>query len=183
MGVLIAIAVIAMLGGAFFYNPLRRKMAGIVGVGGSYLILIGIMLLITCIAMIFGGEKIGANGVEIVVTIIFMVLTLGYMVFIMITRCNTVMQKIMLPFAAILIGMGFAWRLLALLILHIPMENGKTAKTSVFPRAITSPEGERFTIENEGTDIATYYCARTGARVQFRDCDFDEGYPTGWYSA
>lgn len=180
MTIIIALAVIAMLGGAIFYNPLRRKMAGIIGVGGSYLVLLGIMLAVAGIGEIFRG---GADTTEIVMSLIVMVIAIGYMIYVMLTRCNTAMQRILLPFAACLIGLGFAWRLLAAIVFHIPMESGKIEKKAVFPASIMSPEGEHFTLENNSGDNATYYCTRTGQRVHFRDADFDDGYPTGWYPA
>lgn len=183
MVILIAVAVIAMLGGAIFYNPLRRKMAGVVGVGGSYLILIGIMLLVMCIGQLFGGSEVATNTTEVVLSVVCMLAAIGYMVLVMIKRCNSVGQRILLPFAACLIGLGFAWRLLASIVLHIPMESGKNEKQSVFPASIMSPDGEHFTLEYASDSQADYYCARTGQRVHFWDSDFDEGYPTGWYPA
>lgn len=185
IAVLIGIAVAAMLGGAIFYNPLRRKMMGVIGVGGSYLILIGIMCLVMMIGqLIQGNAKANASATEIVITILFMIAALGYMVFVMITRCRTAIQRVMLPFAAVLIGFGFCWRFLAALVLHIPMENGKTAaKKAAFPSAILSSSGERFELENDSGDNATYYCPKNGQRAQFRDVDFEDGYPAGWYPA
>ncbi|MGM9593030.1 MAG: hypothetical protein ACI3U8_01615 [Candidatus Onthomonas sp.] len=184
MAILIALAVVAMLGGAIFYNPLRRKMAGIIGVGGAYVVLIGIMLLVACFTQLFGGPNVETNVTEIIVSVVFMVIAIGYMIYVMLTRCTTVAQRIALPFVACLIGLGFAWRLLAAIVLHIPMESGKTEKKSSFPASMMSPEGEYFTLENDSGDNATYYCPRTGERAHFRDADFDEGFfPTGWRQA
>ena len=45
MIILIGAAIAFMLIGFFGYNPLRKKFAGVIGVGGSYIILLGIMLL------------------------------------------------------------------------------------------------------------------------------------------
>lgn len=56
---IIVCAIIAMWAGAIFYNPLRRKMAGIIGVGGSYLILAGVMLLVMTLASLIGGAGLG----------------------------------------------------------------------------------------------------------------------------
>ena len=83
MVILVVLACLAMLGGAIFYNPLRRRMAGIIGVGGAYIVLIGVMLVIMCIGQLFGAAGAAANGTEIVMSVVFMVLALGYMVFIL----------------------------------------------------------------------------------------------------
>ena len=183
MVILVVLACLAMLGGAIFYNPLRRRMSGIIGVGGAYIVLIGVMLVIMCIGQLFGAAGAAANGTEIVMSVVFMVLALGYMVFVMLTRCSSASERILLPFAACLIGLGFAWRLLGAIVLHIPMKNGKTERKSVFPASIIAPDGETFTLENDSNDHATYYCSRTGQRAQFRDADFEDGFPTGWYHA
>ena len=43
MIILIIAAIAFMFLGFFAYNPIRRKYAGIIGVGGSYLVLLGVM--------------------------------------------------------------------------------------------------------------------------------------------
>ena len=182
--VAIGVSVVAMLAGAIFYNPLRRKMAGVIGVGGAYAVLLGVMLLVMSVAELIGGGEVGADMTEIVMTIIFMIACLGYMVYVMIARCHTMAQRILLPFAACLIGMGFCWRFLMAIFLHIPMESGKVEAKSAFPSAIKASNGDIFTLENDSGDNATYYCAKTGERAQFRDADFAEGYyPSGWHQA
>lgn len=97
MVILVVLACLAMLGGAIFYNPLRRRMAGIIGVGGAYIVLIGVMLVIMCIGQLFGAAGAEANGTEIVMSVVFMVLALGYMVFVMLTRCSSASERILLP--------------------------------------------------------------------------------------
>ena len=58
MVILVVLACLAMLGGAIFYNPLRRRMAGIIGVGGAYIVLIGVMLALRQrLQEIEGGEE------------------------------------------------------------------------------------------------------------------------------
>lgn len=178
-GILIAIAVIAMLGGAIFYNPLRRKMSNIIGVGGSYMILIGIMLLVVSIVELFTRSESKSSTMETVISIIFMVLCLGYMVYVMLARCNTAAQRIWLPFAACLIGLGFCWRFLAALILHIPMESGK-AQQVVFPAVLYDPSENEFRLQSNSGDHADYYCRATGQSVQFWEADLAEGLPSGW---
>ncbi|MBQ8813801.1 MAG: hypothetical protein IJZ85_04835 [Lachnospiraceae bacterium] len=180
-GILYGVAVVAMLIGAFGYNSLRRKWAGIIGVGGSYLILIGVMLLVAAIGTlirVIGGGSAGANGVEIVTSIIFLLICLAYTVYVMITRCTTVMQRIMLPIVAVLIGFGFCWRFLAALIFHIPMESGKVEVK--FPAVIYDPNGDEYRMQSESGDHADYYCQKTGQSVQLWESDIEDGLPNGW---
>ena len=49
MPFLLIAAVVLMLIGFFGYNPLCRKYAGVIGVGGSYVILIDLMLLVSSV--------------------------------------------------------------------------------------------------------------------------------------
>ena len=104
MIILIGAAIAFMLIGFFGYNPLRKKFAGVIGVGGSYIILLGIMLLCAAIGQIIrtaGGDH-SVSTLEIVGTGVIALLCLGYMVFVMIGRCETTAQRVALPFVACL---------------------------------------------------------------------------------
>lgn len=183
MIILIGAAIAFMLIGFFGYNPLRKKFAGVIGVGGSYIILLGIMLLCAAIGQIIrtaGGDH-SVSTLEIMGTGVIALLCLGYMVFVMIGRCETTAQRVALPFVACLIGFGFIWRLLAAIVLHMPMESGKQEEKSVFPPRIYDPQGVLFDLVYAGTDSAQYECAKYGTKVRFYDTDFrDGGTPTGW---
>ena len=129
MEVLMPVLLVFIIAGFFLYNPVRRKYNGIIGVGGAYLVSIGIILAVNLIAAIFVPsirESAGGAGAIIAYAVIA-VLTILYLVFIMITRCKTVMQRIGLPFAILIMAFGFATRLLGSIFLHLPMENGSTA--------------------------------------------------------
>lgn len=127
MEVMIGLAVVLMVGGFIAYNPLREKWADVIGVGGSYVILLGVMLLLmtigSLVSLITGGTM-EANPVEIVVSVIAMILCLAYTVHVMLTRCTTASQRILLPFVGCLIGFGFCWRLVASIVFHAPMATG-----------------------------------------------------------
>ncbi|MBR6790548.1 MAG: hypothetical protein IKM31_06760 [Oscillospiraceae bacterium] len=169
--------------GAFGYNAFRRKMYGIIGVPGSYFSLIGMMLIVLLIGQLFSGGEVGASIGEIIGYVVLALVFLAYMIYVMIVRCDTVGQRIMLPFMAALIAFGFVWRFLAALLLHIPMGNGSPAEVkSVFPEYLRSPDGETFRKEREGSDTCEYYCSRTGERVTFHSAGAgDEGFlPAGW---
>lgn len=178
---LIIIAIAFMLLGFFAYNPLRRKYAGVIGVGGSYVVLLGVMLLFSSIGQIIGTitGKSNVSALEIVLGVVVMLLCLGYMVFVMLTRCETAAQRILLPFVACLIGFGFIWRFLAALVFHMPMESGKTSG-GAFPAILYDPNENQFRLLNEGGDNATYYCEKTGQQVLFYASDLADGLPNGW---
>ncbi len=180
MILLIIAAIALMLAGFLAYNPLRRKYAGIIGVGGSYIVLLGVMLLISSIGQIIGaitGES-RASALEIILGLIVMLLSLGYMVYVMLTRCRTVAQRILLPFVACLIGFGFCWRLLAAIVAHVPMESGKSG--NFFPAILYDTSDNQFRLLSESGDHADYYCEKTGQRVQFYESDLSDGLPNGW---
>ena len=149
-------------------------MSGIIGVGGSYLILAGVMLLIMTLSSLFSGAGFGASSSEVVITIVFMLLCIAYTVYVMLVRCNTVKQRIFLPFAAVLIGLGFCLRLLGAIVLRIPMENGKSISA---PKAIYNAAKLRYNLIEE-TDLYADYMLENGSdsiRVIKQD-----GLPSGW---
>lgn len=184
MGVLIAIAVILVLASAIFYNPLRRKVYGIIGVGGSYFATLGIMtffMFIGTLISLFAGGGVG-DVTEFIVCIVFMLIGVGYLVYVMLTRCDTVMQRILLPFIAIMIAFGFCWRFLFALLLRVPMEtNASLAANAVkFAELVRDPQGETWRRQGDGTgDAETYACAKTGETARFV---YTGGYylPNGW---
>ena len=181
MIILIIAAITFMFLGFFAYNPLRRRYAGIIGVGGSYVILLGVMLLFSSIGQIVGTITGTSNvsTLEIVLGVVIMLLCLGYLVYIMLARCDTVAQRILLPFAACLIGFGFIWRFLAAIVFHMPIESGKTT-VSTFPSILYDPSENQFRMISQGGDQANYYCEKTGQRVLFYTSDIAEGLPNGW---
>lgn len=186
IAVLLILCIVLMIGGFFGYNPLRKKWAGIVGVGGSYIILLGIMLLVmlvgSLISAIFGGSTGGSSVVEVILVFVFMLLCVGYMVYVMLTRCTTTAQRVMLPFVACMIGFGFCWRLLASIVLHMPMESGEQ-ETAKFAKNIMDANNNMYYLINEGSDNATWYCEKTGQKVTFYASDVSEnGVPYGWYA-
>lgn len=178
--VLIIVAMACMFGGFFGYNSLRRKYAGIMGIPGAYLILIGLMLLVSLIGSLFmDGPEGSATLMEKVMTIIIMLLGLAYMVYVIVVKCETKAQKIMLPFAALMIGFGFVWRLLAAIVLHMPMESGKV-ETASFPSAMRDSGGDVWELISNNDVYAEYRCARTGERREFGIGEFSNGKPFGF---
>lgn len=186
MVILFIAAIALMFVGFFGYNPIRKKWAGIIGVGGAYIITLGILLGISLvgslIGTIMGASAEGASVTEVILTVIFTVLCLGYMVYVMLTRCQTTAQRILLPFVSLLIGFGFCWRLLAAIFLHMPMENGKSTDSFTFPSVMYDPNGEQYRLQSDSKDHADYYCERTGKTAQFHKTDFEDG-PYGWRKA
>lgn len=184
MGILIGLAVIIMIAGGIFYNKLRVKYYGIIGVGGSYMALIGIMMLFTVIGSLFTGA--GFESAELVVGIIFMIFGVGYLVYVMLLRCNTAMQRVMLPLVAVMIAFGFCWRLLFAIIFKIPMSNGappeaaETASGPKFPTTVIDDQGETWYLMSDSGDHAEYECRKTGARNTFWITGDYITFPTSW---
>ncbi len=170
------IALALILVGAIGFNAFRRKMAGIIGIGGSYIILLGIMLLATAIIQTIGGAP---SQQELVITYVLAGLAMLYMVFVIVFKCKTVGQRIFLPIVAILIALGFIWRLIAAIVFKTPITKPEPV-ASKFPANITDPDGNYYVLRNVSGDYATYDCAKTGGSVQFHTADFEGGVPTGW---
>lgn len=169
-------ALALILVGAIGFNGFRRKMAGVIGVGGSYIILLGIMLLVTGIVQLIGGAP---SQQELVITLVLAGLAVLYMVYVIVFKCKTVGQRIFLPIVAILIALGFIWRLIAAIVFKTPITKPEPAAAK-FPANITDPEGNYYVLRNVSGDYATYDCAKTGSSVQFHTADFEGGVPTGW---
>lgn len=186
MAVLLIAAFALMFVGFFGYNPIRKKWAGVIGVGGAYIITLGILLGVSLIGSIIGtilGAPTGGTSVvEVLLIVVFAVLCLGYMVYVMLTRCQTVAQRILLPFVALLIGFGFCWRLLAAIFLHMPMESGTESNDGfAFPKYLYDQADNPWELMNSGGDGANYYCQKTGETRMFYNSDFDLGSPSGFY--
>ena len=167
------IASVIVLISLFGYKSFRRKYVGIIGVGGSYLILLGLMLLVTGIVQLINGAP---SKTELVITLVLAVLAILYMVFVIVVKCKTVAQRIFLPLVA-----GFIWKLLAAIVFRTPLNSGIEAPASTFPQKLRSPEGDDYILVNATAELANYSCSKTGATVQFHAADFEDGNPTGWY--
>lgn len=184
MELLMPVLLIFIIGGFFLYNPLRRKFKGIIGVGGSYLLATGLLLLIALIASIFSKELRASMEGGVAGLILYIVIALAavaYLAFIMLTRCQTVGQRIALPFVVLVIAFGFATRLLASIFLHMPMESGKEDEEASFPEFIYDGDGNPWQLLNKGGDNANYYCQKTGETKMFYVSDFVGGAPSGFH--
>ena len=180
MAVLVGIAVVAMLAGAIFYNKLRASVYGIIGVGGSYFATIGIMVLVMLISSIFSGfDSLGASSAEIVVYIVFMLAGVGYLAYVMVVRCETAMQRVLLPLIAVMIAFGFCWRFIMMLIFKIPMGNGAPAAPK-FPATLTDDKGELWKLKSDAGDHAEYYCLKTGDTTTIWYTGDYAAIPAGW---
>ena len=178
MVVFLLILALAYFGGSYFaYNALRRKYAGIIGIPGSYFILLTAFLVIGLIRGIFTGG-FGESALELVLTVVIMLAGIAYTV-LMILRCDTLADKILLPFAAILIGSGFCIRFVAAIAFHVPMESGKVESAS-FPAAMRDRGGDIWELGNHNDVSAEYRCAKTGERREFGIGDFSGGRPFGF---
>lgn len=182
-----ALAVILMIGGGIFLNKLRVQYYGIIGVGGSYLGLLGIAMLVELIAVLFGQSE--ATATNIIVGIIFMLVGIGYLVFVMLTRCETVMQRVFLPIVAVMIAFGFCWRFILSLIFRIPVGSGEPENTETqssgysFPYTVYDEKGEAWERSYSSGDRAEYRCRKTGeSRSFWYDGEFSP-FPNDWHEA
>lgn len=178
MVVFLLILALVYFGGSYFaYNGLRRKYTGIIGIPGSYFILLTAFLVIGLIRGIIKGG-FGETPLELVLTIVIMLAGIAYTV-LMILRCETLADKILLPFAAILIGSGFCIRLVAAIAFHVPMESGKVESVS-FPPSMRDSSGDIWELKTHNDVMAEYYCGKTGARREFGIGEFSSGMPFGF---
>lgn len=180
---IVAVLGVILLGlclvGTIGYNGLRRKWAGIIGVGGSYVILLGIMLLFSAIGMLVKavtGQGVETSAGEIVGTLVVMAACLVYMVLVICGRCQTTAQRVMLPLAACLIGAGFIWRLLLAIVAHVPMDNGETGASALdsMPDIIYDTNNARTVWHKQGVygDHVDYY-GPNGETVTFYQSDIE----------
>lgn len=176
------IIMVLIIVGTVRYNKLRRNWYGIIGVGGSYFSLIGLIVLFELIGtiaqMIAGTAEMEMSIFEGILTIAVMLAALAYLGFVMLTRCKTVKQRIMLPFVACMIAFGFCIRFLMKLFLHMPMEDGKP--TASFPTVLYDDQENEYRLQSDSGDHADYYCSATGRTVQFWESDMADGLPSGW---
>lgn len=183
MELLMPIFLVFIVGGFILYNPLRKKYKGIIGVGGSYLVACGLIMLIGLIGAIFSTEirsSLEGGAVGLILYIVVALVTVLYLAFIMLTRCRTAGQRILLPFAILIIAFGFATRFMASIFLHIPMENGKEEEAA-FPQRLYDMDENPWDLMNAGRDNANYYCQKTGETRMFYISDFDLGSPSGFH--
>lgn len=154
---------------------------------GCYFILLGILCLVMLISglirMAGGGDSGAESPIEVVMVGVVALLGIAYTVYVMLTRCQTPWQRVLLPVVACLLGAGFCLRLLAALVLHVPMESGKseTAAAFAFPATLYDDSDNRWELLNQGGDGANYRCQQTGATRYFYRSDFDLGSPAGFY--
>ena len=178
MVVFLLILALVYFGGSYFaYNGLRRKYAGIIGIPGSYFILLTAFLVIGLIRGIIKGG-FGETPLELVLTILVMLAGLVYTV-LMILRCETLADKLLLPIAAVLIGSGFCIRFIASIAFHVPMESGKVESVS-FPPSMRDSSGDIWELKTHNDVMAEYYCGKTGARREFGVGEFSSGMPFGF---
>lgn len=173
--IMLALCLVGTIG----YNSLRRKWAGIIGVGGSYIILLGIMLLIGGIGTLvkgITGQEIQTSAAEMIGSLLIAAVCLVYMVLVMVGRCETTAQKVMLPLVACLIGAGFIWRLLLAIVAHVPMESGKTEVSALesMPDVIYDTNNARAVWHKQGVygDHVQYY-GPNGETVTFYQSDIE----------
>lgn len=179
VGIVSPFILVLCLAGTIGYKNLRRKWAGIIGVGGSYIVLIGVVQLIVLVAgLIMGlaGNNAAFSFGDIAGSVFLTVVCLLYTALIIFSRCETTAQRLTLPFAACMIACGFAWRLVFSIITHAPMESGETASSPLdsMPDTIYDTNNGRATWRKQGVygDHVDYY-GPNGETVTFYQSDVE----------
>lgn len=184
MEILMPILLIFIFAGFFLYNPIRKKWRGIIGVGGSYLLATGIMVCVELIAAIFvpsARESMDGGVAGLILYIVLALATVAYLAFVMLTKCRTVGQRVLLPFVVLIIAFGFATRMLASIVFHLPMESGREEEEPSFPQFLYDEDENPWELINAGGDNANYHCQKTGETKTFWRSDFDMGSPSGFH--
>ncbi len=179
VGIVSPFILVLCLAGTIGYKNLRRKWAGIIGVGGSYIVLIGVVQLIVLVAgLIMGlaGNNAAFSFGDIAGSVFLTVVCLLYTALIIFSRCETTAQRLTLPFAACMIACGFAWRLVFSIITHAPMDSGETASSPLdsMPDTIYDTNNGRATWRKQGVygDHVDYY-GPNGETVTFYQSDVE----------
>lgn len=179
VGIVSPFILVLCLAGTIGYKNLRRKWAGIIGVGGSYIVLIGVVQLIVLVAgLIMGlaGNNAAFSFGDIAGSVFLAVVCLLYTALIIFSRCETTAQRLTLPFAACMIACGFAWRLVFSIITHAPMDSGETASSPLdsMPDTIYDTNNGRATWRKQGVygDHVDYY-GPNGETVTFYQSDVE----------
>lgn len=161
MAILSPIMLCLVIVGTIRYNKLRQNWAHVMGVPGSYVIFLGIIMFVgligTVISLIAGNHP---DTSEVVPGIIVVVLCLGYMAYLMLTKCRSTKERILLPVVACLIGAGFCWRLIGAIVFHTPMSNGKPADEfdlNRMPNIIYDDSNNRWQLQHRNYDTVVYH--------------------------
>lgn len=179
VGIVSPFILVLCLAGTIGYKSLRRKWAGIIGVGGSYIVLIGVVQLVVLVAgLIMGlaGNNAAFSFGDIAGSVFLAVVCLLYTALIIFSRCETTAQRLTLPFAACMIACGFAWRLVFSIITHAPMDSGETASSSLdsMPDTIYDTNNGRATWRKQGVyGDHVDYCGPNGETVTFYQSDVE----------
>ena len=122
--VILVLVNFAVLGyGVFGYKSLRLKWSGILGVGRSYIILLGVMAALSAVGGLIGmiGKMDSAPGIGEILVLIVVAAICGVVYLGAAASCETTGQKIGLLFAAIFIAYGWMLRFIWALITRAPM--------------------------------------------------------------
>lgn len=117
--------------GAFGYTSLKLHWGHIISVGASYLILCGVMSIVILIRGLFRFITTGSLGEDgiagIIVCLIFAVIAV-FLYIRAFSCCETVSQRILLPFVAFFLAFGWTIRFVLSFITHVPVDAGYEKK-------------------------------------------------------
>lgn len=130
IGAIAAVCLVAfMFYGIINFRKIRAKWDGIIGVGGAFLSMSGIigaiMIVAHLVSVLIGKAELNAGG--LIGPVIIVVLCAIPLVKAMM-RCVTVKQRVMLPFVCFHLTYGFLVRFLLHIFAHVPMDMPETNK-------------------------------------------------------
>ena len=157
LGVLVGLCI---LYGLLTWKKLRARWSNVIGVGGAYIILLGLMLLFVGIGSLIGGA--GFSGQTVVILVLGM-LALVYCVLKML-RLPTIRQKILFPFAAVSIAGAFSWKLIFGIVFHTGLSGTPEGE---LPTIIYDQENNPWTCLNREGEEAEYQ-SKDGRTVRIR---------------
>lgn len=172
----IIFTIVCMIGGTIGYNPIRRKLNGIIGVGGCFICLIGIVSFISVvggsITALISGAKIGDDILELIMLLAITAGCMGYMIHIMITKCTTTFEIMTLPLFALFVALGFGWRLMFKILLNMEMESG-AASSRGFPKTMKDSWDREWTLISD-MGYAGEYVDNRGVHITVDEGHLDE---------
>lgn len=173
--VIVFIVSVCMIGGTIGFNPIRRKLNGIIGIGGCFICMTGIVMYISLVgglvSALLSGEKITSNLIEVVILLAITAGCMGYMIHIMMTKCTTTFEILTLPLFALFVALGFGWRVMLQYFLHLEMEGG-TASSRGFPKTIHDSWGVEWRLTSD-MGYAGEYVNDAGTHITVNEGQLD----------
>ena len=154
------------------FKKVYAAYAGIMSVGSAYLITVSMIGIIGLLATLFSGKGVAAIG-EVIAFLI--VAAIGIFKFISAeAKCTSTKQRVLLPFAAIMLAIGVSWKFVYALITHSSMDLGVPDAVKEYedsrdlnnmPNDIYDDNNRRYMLQGVYGDHADYRSEDTGETI------------------